>query len=180
MIRAFPVLLKPRAIRIFSPMAAIGMREMVKQLLGVLTEAFEGPQQSWSYFTDTGRDSGLFGTLEGLDAQAASRTLGRTSIAAHVNHVIFGLNASSRWIEGNRATHGGAESWGANAVTEQEWARCRERLQAAYQDVRRSIEIFAADSEEAMAGAVGTLAHVAYHLGAIRQKVAFLKAMKNR
>ncbi len=160
-------------MHILSLMAAVGMREMLQQVLGVLTEAFEGPQDSWSYFTDTGRDGGLFGTLERLDAPAASRRLGRTSIAAHVNHVIFGLNASVRWIEGDRRTHSLAESWGVSSVDEREWARARERLRSAYGDLRRSIELYAAESEKAMAGAVGALAHVAYHLGAIRQKVSF-------
>jgi hypothetical protein len=154
-------------------MAVIGVREIVEQVLGVLSEAFEGPRESWSYFTDTGRDGGLFGTLEGLDARTASRTLGRTSIAAHVNHVIFGLHASARWIEGDRTTHRWAESWSVSTVDEGEWRHAREQLRSAYLDVRRAIELSAMDSEEAMAGAVGALAHVAYHLGAIRQKVSF-------
>ncbi|HVP18216.1 MAG TPA: DinB family protein [Spirochaetia bacterium] len=155
-------------------MAVIGMREMVEQVLGVLAEAFEGPHESWSYFTGTGKDGGLFGTLERLDAHAASCTLGRTSIAAHVNHVTFGLNASARWIEGDRTTHSLSESWNVSAVDEREWRHAREQLRAAYRDIRRVIELFAMENEEAMAGAVGALAHVAYHLGAIRQKISFL------
>ncbi len=157
-------------------MAAIGMREMVDQVLGVLSEAFEGPRENWSYFTDSGRESGLFGTLERLDAQTASRILGRTSIAAHVNHVIFGLHASARWIEGNRTTHKWDESWSVSTVDNPAWTQTKERLRTAYRDMRRAMEIFAMESEEAMAGAVGALAHVAYHLGAIRQKVSFATA----
>jgi hypothetical protein len=154
-------------------MAIIGMREMVEQVVGVLSEAFEGPRESWSYFTDTGRDGGLFGTLEKLDAEDASRILGRTSIAAHVNHVIFGLHASARWIEGDRTTHRWDESWSISTVDRDSWTRTKERLRAAYQDMRRVVELFAMGSEEAMAGAVGALAHAAYHLGAIRQKISF-------
>jgi hypothetical protein len=155
------------------PMAVVGTREMVEQVLGVLSETFEGPQESWSYFTDTGRDGGMVGTLERLDAATASRTLGRTSIAAHVNHVIFALHASARWIEGDRSTHSLAESWSVSAVDEVSWERTRERLQAAYKDLRQAVELFAMESEEAMAGTVGALTHAAYHLGAIRQKVSF-------
>lgn len=153
-------------------MAAIGMREMVDQVLGVLSEAFEGPRENWSYFTDTGKDGGLFGTLERLDAQTASRILGRTSIAAHVNHVIFGLHASARWIEGDRTTRRWDESWSVSSVDTQSWTRTKAQLRTAYQDMRRAVELFAMESEEAMAGAVGALAHVAYHLGAIRQKAS--------
>ncbi|MGO9410835.1 MAG: hypothetical protein ACLQCB_08785 [Spirochaetia bacterium] len=154
-------------------MAVIGMREMVEQVLGVLSEAFEGPRETWSYFTDTGSDGGMFGTLEKLDAEEASRILGRTSIAAHVNHVIFGLLASARWIEGNRTTRKWDESWSVSAVDAASWERTKERLRAAYKDIRRAVEIYAMESEEAMAGAVGALAHAAYHLGAIRQKASF-------
>ena len=149
---------------------------MVEQVLGVLSEAFEGPQETWSYFTDSGRDGGLFGTLERLDAEVASRVLGRTSIAAHVNHVTFGLHASARWIEGDRTTHKWDESWSVSSVDGEEGMRAKERLRTAYRDIRRAVEIFAMESEEAMAGAVGALAHAAYHLGAIRQKVSFVTA----
>ena len=156
-------------------MAVVGRREMVQQVLGVLSEAFQGPHEKWSYFTDTGRDGGMFGTLEKLDAATASRALGRTSIAAHVNHVIFALHASARWIEGDRTTHSWDESWSLSAVDGESWERTRERLRSAYDDLRRSVELFATESEEAMAGAFGALAHSAYHLGAIRQKVSFAR-----
>jgi hypothetical protein len=152
-------------------MAVIGMREMVEQVLGVLSEAFEGPRESWSYFTE--RNGGMFDTLEKVDAETASRVLGRTSVAAHVRHVIFGLHASARWIEGDRTTHTWKESWDISAVNGESWEHTKERLRAAYKDLRRAVGLFAAESEEAMAGAVGALAHIAYHLGAIRQKVFF-------
>ncbi len=99
---------------------------MVEQVLGVLSEAFEGPQETWSYFTDSGRDGGLFGTLERLDAEVASRVLGRTTIAAHVNHVTFGLHASARWIEGDRTTHKWDESWSVSSVDGEEWVRAKD------------------------------------------------------
>lgn len=153
-------------------MAAIGVDAAINQVLGVLSEAFEGPKQSWSYFTDNSRDAGLFGSLSRLDAAAASRVLGRTSIAAHVHHVIFGLHASAQWIEGNRTTRKWSESWSVTSVDDSTWKRMREELRAAYGDVQKVIRLFAAGSEEAMGGVVGALAHVAYHLGAIRQKIS--------
>lgn len=155
---------------------AIGVDAAINLILGVLAEAFEGPRERWSYFTDTNREAGLFGSLARLDAAAASRVLGRTSIAAHVHHVIFGLNASARWVEGDRTTHNGGESWRVSSVDARAWSRMREQLRAAYGDMEKSIRLYAAASEESMGGVLGALAHVAYHLGAIRQKVAFLEA----
>ncbi|HVO40096.1 MAG TPA: hypothetical protein VMV03_13785 [Spirochaetia bacterium] len=152
---------------------AIGIDAALTQVLGVLAEAFEGPRERWSYFTDTGRDSGLFGSLAKVDAAAASRVIGRTSIAAHVNHLIFGLHASARWVEGDRTTHSWTESWSVSQVDEAGWTRMREELRAAYADMDRVIRLFAIASEEAMGGVLGALAHAAYHLGAIRQKISF-------
>ncbi len=156
-------------------MAVIGMDVVLGQIIGVLEEAFEGPRQSWSYFTDSGKDSGLLGTLERLSAGEASRVLGRTSIAAHVHHVIFGLRASAAWIEGDRTTRKWSVSWSLMEADDAEWRRMQEALRSGYRDLRRDVEIYAATSAESMGGVIGALAHVAYHLGAIRQKVAFLE-----
>jgi hypothetical protein len=154
-------------------MAAIDVHEIVGLILDVLGEAFEGPKERWSYFTDNRSDAGLFGTLGRLAAADASRIRGKTSIAAHVHHVIFGLNASSRWIAGDRTTRNWKESWSTGSVDDEEWARMREKLRASYQDMRRDIELYASSSKESMGGVIGALAHAAYHLGAIRQKVSF-------
>jgi hypothetical protein len=154
-------------------MAAIDVHEVVGQILDVLREAFEGPKERWSYFTDNRSDAGLFGTLGKLAAADASRTRGKTSIVAHVHHVIYGLNASARWIEGDRTTHNWKESWTTGSVNDQEWARMLDKLKVSYQDMRRDIELYASSSKESMGGVIGALAHVAYHLGAIRQKVSF-------
>lgn len=154
-------------------MAVIDVHEIVGQILDVLGEAFEGPKERWSYFTDTRSDAGLFGTLGKLAAADASRTRGKTSIAAHVNHVIFGLDASARWIEGDRTTHNWKESWATSSVNNEEWARMLDKLRVSYRDMRRDIELYASSSKESMGGVIGALAHVAYHLGAIRQKVSF-------
>jgi hypothetical protein len=58
-------------------------------------------------------------------------------------------------------------------VNDEEWARMLDTLRISYQDMRRDIELFASSSKESMGGVIGALAHVAYHLGAIRQKISF-------
>ena len=148
------------------------MDVVLGQVLGVLAEAFDGPQQSWSYFTDSGKDSGLLGTLQRMSAADASRVLGRTSVAAHVHHVIFGLAASAAWIEGDRTTRKWSESWSVTEADEEQWSHMLDKLRSGYRDLRKDIELFASSSAESMGGVIGALAHVAYHLGAIRQKAA--------
>jgi hypothetical protein len=153
----------------------ISMDVVIDQLSAVLREALEGPKERWSYFTDTGADAGLLGTLSRLSAADASTVLGETTIAAHVAHLIFGLEASARWIEGDRTTRNWKESWSVSVVDDDAWAHLRERVRSGYRDLQAASTRYASTSPEAMGGALGALAHAAYHLGAIRQKVTFAR-----
>ncbi len=158
-------------------MANVEISAVIHQLRGVLREAFEGPaQQQWSYFTDQGKDAGMLRTLATIDAPEASRVPGRygTSIAAHAYHATFALNASAAWIRGERTPRNWRESWRVSTVDEPAWGRLREDLRRGYEDLSEAIGSSGASSEEAVGGAIGAIAHAAYHLGAIRQKLALL------
>ena len=152
-------------------MADLSLTDATGQLLAVLREAFEGAGQ-WSYFTDHGADAGLFGTLDKLSAADASRPAGGTTVAAHAHHVAFGLGAAAAWVRGDRSPSDWAQSWRVSTVDDAAWARLRGELRRGYEDLYRAIESHAASGVEAFGGAVGAVAHAAYHLGAIRQKVA--------
>ena len=153
-------------------MVDISIEVVREQLLGVLREAFEGPAQ-WSYFADPGPEGGLFGTLARLSAIEASRPIGKTSIAAHVHHVVFSLESSSAWMHGDRSSRDWSESWRISAVDDAAWSRLRDQLRAGYENLLQAFEEQAASSVEALGGTLGAIAHVAYHLGAIRQKIGF-------
>jgi hypothetical protein len=146
---------------------------VVGQLIAVIREAFEGAGGS-SYFTDHGADAGWFGTLGKSSAVEASRVIGGTSIAAHVHHIIFSLEASSAWIAGDRSRRNWADSWRVSEVDEAAWARMRTELRSGYENLCRAVEAGATSSEDAVGGAVAAIAHVAYHLGAVRQKALTL------
>jgi hypothetical protein len=147
----------------------------VGQLLAVLREAFEGSDQGWTYFTDSGRESAIFGSLEGLSAAEASHPWGGTSVAAHAHHILFSLEASAAWTSGDRSPRNWPESWRVSTVDDAEWRQMQEQIRARYQTLRQAFESSAAVDEEAFGAAVGAVAHMAYHLGAIRQKLAFSK-----
>jgi hypothetical protein len=157
-------------------MALITTQDVLGQVLAVLHEAFEGPPERWSYFTDAGPAAGLFGTLSAIDAAGASRPIGGTSIAGHVHHVAFALAASSAWIRGERSSEDWKSSWSVTTVDEKAWTALKERIAARYQELRDVIGSHALASTEAVGGALGAIAHAAYHLGAIRQKAAALGA----
>ncbi len=157
-------------------MAEIEVKAVLGQQMAVLREAFEGPAQRWSYFTDHGPEGGLFGTLAVISSEDASRggERGGRTIAAHVYHVNFAMNVSAAWIRGDRTPRNWRESWHVNRVDEMAWQRLLEDLRVGYRDLRQAIESHGASTEEAAGGAIGAIAHLAYHLGAIRQKRALL------
>lgn len=165
-------------------MAAISINDAVEQVLAVIREAFEGVDR-WSYFLDHGAQFGLLGTLRSLDAATASRLSGgkssiygaaasgpsQASIAAHAQHVIFGLEVFTNWIKGIRTNYDWDLSWAVSDVDDQAWAALLDRLQASYAELKRAIEEHGARSVESMGGGVGAIAHTAYHLGRIQEKL---------
>ena len=152
----------------------IGADEVQRQLLAVLKEAFEGSSESWTYFTDRG--AAYADTLGELSAAEASRPLGGTTIAAHVHHVIFGLDVCAAWVAGDRRIADWKESWAVSEVDEAAWVDLSEDLRRAYLSFRDTVSRHALDDEIAFGVAVGTAAHLAAHLGAIRQKLQFARA----
>lgn len=141
------------------------------QLLAILQETFDGPQESQSYFTDPGPTSGFFGTLEALSAEEVSRPFGPSgnTIAAHAHHTCFALAASSAWIGGDRTSPNWRDSWKVAAVCSDTWDTLREELQREHEALARAIGSADLSDPEVFGEAVGVIAHAAYHLGAIRQ-----------
>jgi hypothetical protein len=155
-------------------MERVPLEETVEQLLAVLREAFDGPKENWSYFVSNHPDAGLAATLARLDAQKASRVIGGTTIAAHVHHVVFAAEGSAAWIRGNRSKLDWKQSWSVSEVDSVQWAEMLTRLHSSYAKLHDAIRESALVNTEAMAEALGAVAHVAYHLGAVRQKALFL------
>jgi len=148
----------------------------VQQLLSVLREAAEGPLGSWTYFIDKRPDAGLLGALATVSAEQASRVWGDTSIAAHAHHIAFAMAASAAAIEGDQTPVDWKESWRVGSVDETAWKELVARVGREYQRLHGAVDARASSSGEAFGEAVGSIAHVAYHLGAIRQKVVSLRA----
>lgn len=118
------------------------------------------------------RDRGLLRSLERVPASEAS-ALTRTgsSIAAHVAHVAYGLSLMNRWSQGENPFGNAdwAASWKKTTVTEAEWEALRIQLrdQAAKWLVVLRTPREVQDVE--LSGMIGSIAHLAYHMGAIRQ-----------
>jgi hypothetical protein len=119
-------------------------------------------------------DVGLLRSLDRLSASAASSVpaSGGASIAAHVDHLRYGLSLMNRWSSGEAnpwATADWTTSWGRNTVSEAEWAGLRQELGREARAWLEALRTPRDYSEIELTGAIASVAHLAYHLGAIRQ-----------
>jgi hypothetical protein len=159
-------------------MPDIDGRAAVQQLLSVLREAAEGQSGTWTYFIDKRPDAALLGALGAITADEASRVLGDTSIAAHAHHAAFAMAASASAIEGDETPVDWKQSWRVTTVDGEAWKELVSRVGRQYQRLSQAFESRASSSDAAFGEAVGAIAHVAYHLGAIRQKIVALRAQR--
>jgi len=118
-------------------------------------------------------DQGLLASLDRLSAAAASEThAGGSSIAAHADHLRYGLSLLNRWADGVSPPWPEMDwtaSWRRNVVSDAEWRTLREDLR---REATRWAEALSTprDVSDVEAGwMAGSVAHLAYHLGAIRQ-----------
>jgi DinB superfamily len=149
------------------------MNDLHSSLALLFAELTDGPSPDAAYMLNPG-DPGLLGSLDALSAEAASRSPapGGASIAAHVDHVCYGLDLMNRWNDGEANPWSSADwtaSWRRNAVTEGEWNALRDRLRDLTQRWRGALETPRTMSTAERNGVIGSIAHLAYHLGAIRQ-----------
>ncbi len=136
-------------------------------------ELIDGPDAAAAWMLNPG-DAGMLRSLDKLTAQSASAAPapGRSSIAAHVDHVRYGLSLMNRWGRGESDPWSSADwaaSWKRVAVTDQEWAELKHAFESevrTWLDTLRSPREF---SEVELNGVIASVAHLAYHLGAIRQ-----------
>lgn len=118
-------------------------------------------------------DQGLLASLDRLSAKAASVSQdGGASIAAHVDHLRYGFSLLNRWGDGTSPPWPAmdwTESWRRNVVSDDAWNALREELR---REAARWAEVLSRprDLSEVEAGWIaGSVVHLAYHLGAIRQ-----------
>jgi len=140
-------------------------------LPALFSELVDGASLSEAYMVNRG-DAGLIRSLDRLSATAASKlTANGSSIAAHVDHLRYGLSLMNRWAAGESPFDDAdwTASWRKTRVTAAEWKQLRDRLgdeaHRWHQALGKPREISEAD----LRSVIGSIAHLAYHVGAIRQ-----------
>lgn len=146
--------------------------DLTDTLTTLFAELVDGVPTQPAYMLNPG-DIGLLRSLDRLSAAEVSVVPpGGASVAAHVDHVRFGLTLMNRWAAGEKDPFTGADwaaAWRRTSVTDAEWTRLRAELR---EEAHRWLGALGTPREAdaiALAGMVASVAHTAYHLGAIRQ-----------
>lgn len=146
--------------------------DISRTLAALFRELIDGVPRDPSYMLNTG-DIGLHGSLEKLSAEDASRTsAGGASIAAHVDHLRYGLALMNQWKSGVKNPWAGADwtaSWKISEVTDAEWNRLRRELHSETHRWLDSLGAARSMDETQLTYMIASIAHLAYHLGAVRQ-----------
>ncbi|HXE80100.1 MAG TPA: DinB family protein [Vicinamibacterales bacterium] len=143
-----------------------------RALVTVLNELLDGASWDAGWVLNPG-DPGILRSLDLLPAEAASAAPadGGSSIAAHVDHLRYGLELLNRWAGGEEpfteANYGA--SWRRAVVDDEEWAARRQALRREACAWREAIERRVDANQEDLTTIVASVVHLAYHLGAIRQ-----------
>lgn len=156
-------------------MSAIASEHFQQALLTVLDETFDNVR---GIYLDRG--TSLFETLAGITADEASIPVGGkcATLAAQVRHVAFYLDVVERVV---RTQDYSPVDWDeiwrtVGAVSDGEWTAIQAELRASYNRVVQLIhETPAWPGEREVVGAIGIIAHTAYHLGEIRQALCTIR-----
>lgn len=140
----------------------------LQAVTNMLIEIFEGPPGQEAYVLNPG-DPGLLRQLDAIDAETASKQpiAGKPSIAAHVDHLHFGLVAMIRWAAGEPNPWDGLDwnaSWRRNTLDEAQWRDLRDGLRREAERWRRVVESRESWDGMSASAALSTAAHTAYHL----------------
>ena len=146
--------------------------ELFRALSTVLRELVEGAEAEACWVLNP-KDPGLLRSLDKLSATAASAlTSTGSSIAAHVDHLRYGFELLNRWSAGEKNPFADADysaSWRRTSVSDREWAALRDGLRLEARKWMDALQRPRELNQVELTGAVASVAHLAYHVGAIRQ-----------
>ena len=147
--------------------------EVSPALARLFAELVDGANSREGAFILNTGDAGLLRSLDRLSAADASRSVNDgATIAAHAQHLRYGLSLMNRW-----ATEGGNpfadakwdEAWKTSTVDTAAWQEIRDGLR---DEAHRWVQALGSAREVMdleLTGMIGSIAHLGYHLGAIRQ-----------
>ena len=146
---------------------------ITSSLSTLFSELAEGPRAEGGAFILNTGDVGLLRSLDNLSAAAASRSVNDgATIAAHAQHVRYGLSLMNRWASEGGNPFADAkwdEAWKISAVDAAKWEEIRTGLRHEVRAWLAALEKPRDVNKAELSGLISSIAHFAYHLGAIRQ-----------
>ncbi len=145
--------------------------ELSRTLTTLLSELVDGAPETGAHVLNGG-DPGLLASLSRLPAAAASASVaGGGTIAAHADHLRYGISLMNRWRAGENPFPDAnwSASWRITAVSDEEWRSIRTTLATEVHNWMRVLRTPREANATELNGVVGSVVHLAYHLGAIRQ-----------
>jgi hypothetical protein len=149
----------------------VNTTDLATALAGLMTELVDGAPETAAHILNRG-DPGLLRSLDRLSAAAASAVVpGGSSVAAHAEHLRYGLSLMNRWAVGDNpfADADWAQSWAKTTVSDADWRQLRAALRDETHRWMRALRTERAMDQVELNDMVASVAHLAYHLGAIRQ-----------
>jgi len=147
--------------------------ETSRALTRLFSELVDGTSGRGNAFILNTDDIGLLRSLDKLSAADASMSVNEgATIAAHAQHVRYGLSLMNRWAREGGNPFADAkwdEAWKISIVDAGTWDEIRAGLR---DETQRWLEILQSPRESSgleLTGMISSVAHLAYHLGAIRQ-----------
>ena len=142
-------------------------------LTRLFSELVDGASHRGEAFILNSGDVGLLRSLDKLSASDASRSVNDgATIAAHAQHLRYGLSLMNSWASEGGNPFANAkwdEAWKTSGVDAAQWNEIRSGLR---DESHRWLEALGSPREASaveLSGMIGSIAHLAYHLGAIRQ-----------
>jgi hypothetical protein len=140
------------------------------RLFSELVDGVDG--RTGGFALNTG-DAGLLRSLDRLSAADASRSVNDgATIAAHAQHVRYGLSLMNRWAaEGGNpfADATWDEAWKTSLVDAAAWQEIRTGLRDETHRWSEALSSARDVTDLELTGMIASIAHLGYHLGAIRQ-----------
>jgi hypothetical protein len=153
-----------------TPMRTTDMSPVLTRLFSELVDGASDPTGA---FILNSRDVGLLRSLDKLSPDEASRSVNDgATIAAHAQHLRYGLSLMNRWANEGGNPFADAkwdEAWKTFDVDATEWDNIRNGLRGEAHGWLQALSSPREVAEVELSGMVASIAHLAYHFGAIRQ-----------
>ena len=147
--------------------------EITPVLTTLFSELVDGAKKPGGAFVLNSGDVGFLKSIEKLSAADASRSVnGGATIAAHVQHVRYGLSLMNKWGKEGGDPFSDAkwdEAWKVSGVNDAQWKEIRGGMVT---EAHEWLDVFRKPRNVnglELTGMIGSIAHLAYHMGAIRQ-----------